>query len=397
MQADAVTEVSKELNQRAMAAMAAGDFAAAREILKKALLTTKGNISLWLNLAACCRVLAEPRNALSALEEALKINPRSFRALLMKGSLLEQLQEMRQAAKIYGAAIAVAPPEASLDPPAMTAFQRARQVHAGYLQELAAFVDAEISVDRERGSSIEAKRIRSFIEVSLRLKENFRQQPTDFFYPGLPAIPFWERAVFPWIAAFEQASSKLGSELSEILRDDFRDFTPYVAYPEGLPLDQWQSLNHSRNWGALHLLKYGARIEENCQRCPQTLGALSALPQPAVQGHSPAAMFSALQPHTRIPPHTGVANTRLVVHLPLVVPDGCGFRVGNETRAWRAGEAWVFDDTMEHEAWNDSDQPRVIFICDIWNPLLNQTERDLIASVMTAMDRFHGVVPAGSL
>ena len=397
MNSGVAADQGRESNRRAMAAMTAGDFASARETLKQALALDKHNISLWLNLAACCRALGEPANALAAVEEVLKINPRLFAALLMKGSLLEQLQQNRPAAKIYGAAMAVAPPEATLDPPLMAALQRARKVHADYLQELAAFVDAELRLDRETGDSVEARRMRSFIEVSLRLKENYRQQPTDFFYPGLPAIPFWERTAFPWIQEFEGATAFLRAELSEILRDDFRDFTPYVAYPEGLPLDQWRPLNHSHKWGALHLLKYGARVEGNCSRCPQTMQALAAVPQPAVPGHSPAAMFSALQPETRIPPHTGVANTRLVVHLPLIVPEGCGFRVGNETRVWHPGNAWVFDDTIEHEAWNDSREPRVIFICDIWNPLLNETERSLIASVMTAMDRFHGASTSASL
>jgi aspartyl/asparaginyl beta-hydroxylase (cupin superfamily) len=108
-------------------------------------------------------------------------------------------------------------------------------------------------------------------------------------------------------------------------------------------------------------------------------------------------MFSALQPGTRIPPHTGVANTRLVVHLPLIVPEGCGFRVGNETRHWREGQAWVFDDTIEHEAWNDSAEPRVIFICDVWNPRLSEFECQLIAEMMMAMDKFNGFVPETGL
>ncbi len=105
----------------------------------------------------------------------------------------------------------------------------------------------------------------------------------------------------------------------------------------------------------------------------------------------PAAMFSVLRANTRIPPHTGVANVRLVVHLPLVVPPGCGFRVGNETREWKVGEAWVFDDTIEHEAWNDSDEDRVVLIFDIWNPRLSASERSMIAEVMSAMDRFNEV------
>jgi aspartyl/asparaginyl beta-hydroxylase (cupin superfamily) len=93
-------------------------------------------------------------------------------------------------------------------------------------------------------------------------------------------------------------------------------------------------------------------------------------------------MFSLLAPKTRIPPHHGVANTRLVCHLPLIVPDHCWFRVGAETRPWEPGRAWIFDDTIEHEAANDSDQLRVVLIFDIWHPGLSQPEREAIAALM---------------
>ena len=119
------------------------------------------------------------------------------------------------------------------------------------------------------------------------------------------------------------------------------------------------------------------------------MAATAALPQPVLPGRSPAAMFSNLQPRTRIPPHTGVANVRLVTHLPLILPGGCGFRVGGETREWKIGEAWVFDDTIEHEAWNNSDETRVILICDVWSPYLSPDEQRLVGQVMAAMDTFN--------
>jgi aspartyl/asparaginyl beta-hydroxylase (cupin superfamily) len=121
--------------------------------------------------------------------------------------------------------------------------------------------------------------------------------------------------------------------------------------------------------------------------------AVHKLPQAQVDLRSPTAIFSVLKPHTHIPPHTGVANFRLVVHLPLVLPANCRFRVGGETREWRLGQGWVFDDTIEHEAWNDSDQTRIIFICDIWNPRLSEDERAAIRAVITATDAFKGTVP----
>jgi aspartyl/asparaginyl beta-hydroxylase (cupin superfamily) len=109
-----------------------------------------------------------------------------------------------------------------------------------------------------------------------------------------------------------------------------------------------------------------------------------------MKGRTPSAMFSVLKPRTRIPPHTGVTNARLVAHLPLVVPEGCGFRVGNETRQWVPGTAWVFDDTIEHEAWNDSDRPRAILIFDVWHPALTPAERAMVTAMAEAMEAFVG-------
>ena len=108
-----------------------------------------------------------------------------------------------------------------------------------------------------------------------------------------------------------------------------------------------------------------------------------------VPNRSPVAVLSALKPHTKIPPHHGVSNTRLVFHLPLIVPDHCGFRVGSETRPWVPGKAWVFDDTIEHEAWNDSDHLRVILLTDVRNPYVTQYEHDLYGEVLAAIDEFH--------
>jgi aspartyl/asparaginyl beta-hydroxylase (cupin superfamily) len=94
-----------------------------------------------------------------------------------------------------------------------------------------------------------------------------------------------------------------------------------------------------------------------------------------------------LRPRKRIPPHTGVTNTRAIVHLPLIVPPGCGFRVGGETREWHEGKAFAFDDTIEHEAWNDSDALRVILILDVWNPHMTEREKELLAEFYQVGDR----------
>jgi aspartyl/asparaginyl beta-hydroxylase (cupin superfamily) len=153
-----------------------------------------------------------------------------------------------------------------------------------------------------------------------------------------------------------------------------------------LPLDQWRPLNRNPDWTAIHLWRNGERVEPNARHCPETLAMLKRMPQPQIDGAGPNAMFSLLAPRTSIPPHVGVNNARLVCHLPLIVPEGCWFRVGAETRYWEPGEAFVFDDTIEHEARNPSDQLRVVFIFDIWHPDLSEIEREAIKALIQAAE-----------
>ncbi len=246
------------------------------------------------------------------------------------------------------------------------------------------------------GAGLSATRAATFIDRIVGKRKVFHQEPVKFHYPGLAAIEFHDRADFPWLAGLEAATDDIRRELMAVLAEDGETLAPYVNYPDGVPLDQWAELNRSSRWGAFHLLFDGRPVTWNVKRTPKTIAALASAPQPWIAGHSPSAMFSVLEPRTRIPPHTGVTNTRLVVHLPLIVPGGLRFsgRLGDAALA-REGEAWVFDDTIEHEAWNDSDERRTILIFDVWNPALSPEERELIAAVIEAMDRF-GAAEEGS-
>ena len=161
--------------------------------------------------------------------------------------------------------------------------------------------------------------------------------------------------------------------------EDAASLEPYVAYPQGVPLDQWAELNHSRRWSVFYLWRDGKPVADHLRRCPRTAQLLAQLPLLDIAGYAPTVFFSILDAKSHIPAHTGVTNTRVIVHLPLIVPPACRFRVGSTTREWRPGEAWVFDDTIEHEAWNDSDVPRAILIFDVWNPYLTAAERDLVS------------------
>ncbi len=204
----------------------------------------------------------------------------------------------------------------------------------------------------------------------------------------MPAEQFFDRRHFPWLGELEAATEMIRQELLVVLQDDLEEMQPYIQYPPGVPVNQWVELNHSPLWNSYFLWKDGVKDEAHCARCPNTAALLETLPLLRQPGFGPTAIFSVLAPRTHIPPHTGSTNTRSLVHLPLILPGPSRFRVGNETREWKMGEAWVFDDTIEHEAWNDADQTRVILILDLWNPYLSEAERELVSAMMSARKEF---------
>ena len=126
----------------------------------------------------------------------------------------------------------------------------------------------------------------------------------------------------------------------------------------------------------------------NAARCPRTMAALADVPLCRMPGRTPSVHFSLLRPGARIPPHTGMLNTRLICHLPLIVPENCGLRVGGETRRWEDRKTLIFDDSIVHEAWNDSAETRGILLFDIWRPELTAIERRAVAALFAAIDAY---------
>lgn len=242
-----------------------------------------------------------------------------------------------------------------------------------------AMAEAEAQADPE-----ELHRIERFRSNVLRLTRPYHSQPTHYHFPELAEREFHPRGHFSWLEALEAATDTIESELQIVMSAERAELVPYIQYEDHLPLDQWRDLNRNPDWTAIHLWRNGELVEANARHCPRTLAFLERLPQPQVPGAGPNAMFSLLAPNTAIPPHVGVSNARLVCHLPLIVPQGCWFRVGAETRNWKRGEAFVFDDTIEHEALNPSGELRVVFIFDIWHPDLSPVEREAVTAVIRA-------------
>ena len=358
----------------------AGQVAEAARLLDLATAAEPGSASLWAKLSAMRRASGDVPGALGAIDRALGVDPLDFSALLARAFLLDKAGDPRSG-EAFGNAIAQAPPDDAIPPPMRAAVDHARGRSAVFRAELEATLQRVITPPLDLYSR---ERLARFVSNSSRRTRTFHQEPSHFHFPGLPEIEFHDRAEFPGLGALEEDWEAIRAEFTALLAAEATDMVPYIQYPDQVPLRQWQALNHNRDWAAIHLIQNGLTIAAHAAHCPQTMAALSRLPQPDVPGASPNAMFSMLAPRTRIPAHTGVANTRLVCHLPLIVPPDCGFRVGDTVRDWREGEAFVFDDTIEHEAWNDSDQLRVVLIFDLWAPALSEAERIAVAAIIPA-------------
>ena len=370
------------------AAVQRRDAATALELVRKAEAAGPLSGGLLMYKALALRLRGDFAAAVDALDDALALDPYDFVALMSKGSLLEQLERPKLAVSVYRNALAIAPPRDRMPPALLAQVQHAEAAVGRHAEALQAHLRAQLAPLLARHAGERLDRFEEGLDIFCGLKRAYVQQPILLNYPRLPAIPFYDRELFPWLGELEAATDDIRAELEVLLQQRAEDFEPYIAYPKGAPVNQWGELNHSRRWSAIFLWRDGARQDAVCALCPKTVAVLDRLPLAWQPGFAPTVMFSALEPHTRIPPHTGSANTRLIVHLPLILPGPSRFRVGNVVREWRMGEAWVFDDTIEHEAWNDADALRVILIIDIWNPLLSEAERELISAMMTAKNAF---------
>jgi aspartyl/asparaginyl beta-hydroxylase (cupin superfamily) len=368
------------LEEQADRAAAAGDYSGARAMLERAIESDGSSQTLWMKLSAMRKASGDLNGALTAVERSLAIAPLDFSALLYRAVLLEALGDP-SAGEEFGNALAQAPSDADLPEPMKVPVAHARKRWQAHQAALEAHLLEAIP---RKLSPNERRRAERLVSNNSRRTRHYHQEPATFHYPELPEIEFHDRKHFPALAELERQTDAIRAEFDSLIAAEAAEMVPYIQYPERVPLMQWKELNKSRKWTAIHLLRNGERVEVNARHCPRTMEAITKLPQPEIPGASPNAMFSLLAPRTRIPPHTGVANTRLVCHLPLIVPPNCGFRCGETRVEWRVGEAFVFDDTIEHEAWNDSDELRVVLIVDLWAPALSAAERVAVARVIGA-------------
>ncbi|HEU5255330.1 MAG TPA: aspartyl/asparaginyl beta-hydroxylase domain-containing protein [Vicinamibacterales bacterium] len=175
---------------------------------------------------------------------------------------------------------------------------------------------------------------------------------------GDPVV--FDQRVFPWAQHLESNWLAMRVELEQVLKK------PNPAPPFQYVTPDLQSLTDDDGWKSYFFYISGHPVQSSCQECPTTAMLLRTIPGMA------SAFFSILAPGKHLPPHRGVTKAFVRYHLPLIVPEpagSCRIRLDTDTYYWKEGESFIFDDTREHEVWNDSDALRVVLFVDVLRPM----------------------------
>ncbi|UGB37703.1 aspartyl/asparaginyl beta-hydroxylase domain-containing protein [Frateuria soli] len=380
-----------------------GDAARAIEWLRVAHHAQPGDAGILHQLGAAQVTAGDLAGAEESLRAGLALAPGMFVARLRLGVVYEQQGRRHEAVTAYLGAINAAQAQGrwlsddTTAPGVREAVKHATHYVAAGRREL---FDAVIEPLRQRYGRAELARVDQCLAIYLHEQPaplpDPRQRPLFLYFPGVPSRTYYPRERFPEHARLEAAFDAIRGELRAVLSQADDPFVPFLGAPSAAAvaarlLDATGPQEAA--WDAFFFYRHGARHDANCARCPRTSAVLDGMPLVRVRDHAPETLFSVLRPGTHILPHRGVTNTRLVTHLPLIVPPDCALRVGGETHVWEEGRCVTFDDTFEHEAWNRSGQTRVVLIADSWNPDLSEVERMAVADLVAAIGDFNRSVP----
>lgn len=382
------------LRYLASRAVAREDFAEAQKLIEQAIRIAPDAPMLHQHLAIILRARGFLKGSLLAFEATLRLEPRQPMHWIQRGEVLESLGRDIEATASYKRAADLSGNLGSLARAKQNALEVLPVIGRAARKLIRAREDA---VNRQVGGLVDehgTEALARVIEAKRHLTKSIPpayadplQRPAFCYCPSLRAQPFFKAREIPALRSLEERTAEIVEELRGVLGDP-GDLAPYVEAPPGREA-QWRELNGSRKWSSYHLYKGGRRIDGHCARCPKTTEAIESLPLVRLQGHAPEVFFSILEPGTHIPPHFGLANYKLAVHLPLLIPDGCAIRVGDNTQTWAPGKCLVFDDSFEHEAWNRSDEKRAVLIFEVWHPDLSEPEKRYLEAALAAYDNLN--------
>lgn len=356
-------------------ALAGDDNAATRRRLEALAASGAASEGEWLLLAAARAAGGDQAGEESALNQLLETEPRSVSGHIRKGDCRARAGDDSLACYFYRRALEFAG-DRPLPREQAEEVRRAERTYAELAGRAYAMREKRL-IERGLPPQQWSPRLRQSLEFAAGRRKLYFQEPTADTWPGLPHIQFYDPARFDWAPAIEMATAAIREELLGVLADGTEAFRPYIQTDVGtVPVKTNSALLNNRDWSVLALCERGWLEPDMIQRCPRTWETLLRhAPIPRISGWGPTAVFSLLKAGAHIGAHTGMYNTRLICHLPLIVPSGCRFRVGNEVREWEEGKLLIFDDTIEHEAWNDGPEDRVVLIFDIWRPELSEQEK----------------------
>lgn len=380
-----------------MHALASGDLSRARGLLAGAFALAPEDGPTRKNLAILELQTGRHDEAVDLLTGALDLDPGFFVARLYLALAFERAGRPDQALVHYFRALSSAQALGQWTNPATTAAGLRPTVERAarfVLLHRARVLEAVMAPLRKAHGAAALARVEqclaNYLGKARHPPQDGRQRPSFLYFPGLPATPYFPRNLFPWYRELEDATAAIREEMLDVLADE-RALVPFLGTPdEGTKSSYLASDGDAApQWDGLFFHRHGKRNESACARCPVTSRSLDASPIVRIRGHAPEALFSVLGPGSHILPHTGVTNTRVVTHLPLVVPDSCALRVAGVDHAWQEGRAITFDDTFEHEAWNRSRRLRVILLFDVWNPHLTDVEQAAVTAIVEAIGDLH--------
>lgn len=378
------------LNILALSAVRDGKPVRAVALLERATRIDAANPVSFHHLGRAQEALGNLPAALASIAEALRLRPGFYLSRLHYASLLERSNESERSAMQFARALRDAQSQNHWIKPASTPVglrplveHAVRTVRARRRSLL--FGVADRLAERYGRSSMERveKCLRVYLGEEPAQNSDPRQQPSFLYFPDLPPSAYLDRSLLPCIAPLEAQTAPIREELLQLLASEQGRERVFTA--EDVERQNLRSTIGAPGWDGYYFYRHGVRREENCTRCPVTSAALEQLPLSRVREHGPEVLFSVFKAGTHLLPHRGVTNTRVVGHLPLLVPNDCALNVGGEIHVWQEGEVVVFDDTYEHEAWNRSEDTRVVLIFDLWNPYLTESEQAAITDVVAAV------------
>jgi len=338
-------------------------------------------------------VRGDPAAARETLEAVLGRQPRYLEAWLLLGEICDVLGDTPSALRARHRMIVEANAQGRWLSPEKIEPEWRHAVHRGveaYRRDKRERLFAAFAAARERHGPDALRRFERALTGYLgdwdARPTDPRQRPKFFYFPDLPQGPYHDPMLQPWAATLRDSWLLIREEAAELLRED-RDFESFLGLKPGerAPKSIGGAAANPA-WDAFFFYRHGVRYDANHERCPRTSALLESIELCRVARQAPEICFSVIRPQSSILPHYGVTNTRLVFHLPLIVPPNCALSAGGVEHHWREGEPILFDDTYQHEAWNRSDHPRLILLMDCWNPHLTEAEKEAVRDVVEAID-----------